>query len=111
MAGQQRSVDFDSAGFEQALQSYLGRLDIDTLAKARRLAFRAQRAMRQFAPVDTGRLRQSIGVTEGVDRRGAFFDVGPSVSYAIFQEYGTSTQRGTPFVRPGLLEAARDGLR
>lgn len=111
MAGAQRSVEFDSEGFEAALQGYLDRLDVDTLAKARRLAIRAQRSMRQFAAVDTGRMRQSIGVTEGVDQRGAYFDVGPSVDYAFHVEYGTSTQEAQPFVRPGLLEAARDGLR
>jgi len=53
-----------------------------------------------YAPVDTGRLRNSINhhlqssdtvVTE------------TNVEYAIYQEFGTSRQSGTPFLRPAGL--------
>jgi len=111
VAGQQRTaVDFDAAGWEAATQAALARLQIDTVAKAQRLAHKAARNMRQLAPVDTGRLRNSIGVTEGADARGLYFDVGPTVDYAIHVEYGTSRSPAQPFVRPGVAEAVADGL-
>ena len=53
------------------------------------------------APVDTGRLRNSIEHhAEGDDT----MVVETNVEYAIYQEFGTSRQRGTPFVRPSGYE-------
>lgn len=50
-----------------------------------------------YAPVDTGRLRNSIEHhPEGNDT----MVVQTNVEYAIYQEFGTSRQRGTPFMRP-----------
>ena len=112
MAGQQRtsSVDVDADGFLQALAKSVRALELRTEADLQRLAQKAARNMRQLAPVDTGRLRNSIGVTSGRDSRGLYVDVGPTVDYAVHVEYGTSRQEAQPFVRPGLAEAVRDGL-
>lgn len=52
-----------------------------------------------FAPVDTGRLRQSIGLKR-LDPD--TWRVGTNVSYAPFVEFGTRFQAPQPFFRPAL---------
>ena len=52
---------------------------------------------KSYAPVDTGRLRNSIEHhAEGKDT----MVVQTDVEYAIYQELGTSKQSGTPYMRP-----------
>ncbi len=52
---------------------------------------------KQMAPVDTGRLRNSIEHhSEGTDT----VVVETDVEYAIYQEMGTRYQSGTPFMKP-----------
>lgn len=52
---------------------------------------------KQMAPVDTGRLRNSIEHhPEGTDT----VVVETDVEYAIYQEMGTRYQSGTPFMKP-----------
>lgn len=52
---------------------------------------------RDYAPVDTGRLRNSIEHhLEGDDT----VVVQTNVEYAVYQELGTSKQSGTPFLKP-----------
>lgn len=54
-------------------------------------------AAKQEAPVDTGRLRNSIEHhAEGKDK----MIVSTNVEYAIYQEMGTRYQSGTPFIKP-----------
>lgn len=55
-----------------------------------------------LAPVDTGALRSSISTSiEGDGRRGAITaEIGPTVEYGIYQEFGTSTQPGQPYLGP-----------
>jgi HK97 gp10 family phage protein len=48
--------------------------------------------------IDTGALINSISVDIDSDRLGG--RVGPTVDYAIYQELGTSTQPGRPFMGP-----------
>lgn len=57
----------------------------------------------RYAPVDTGTLKRSItleikdsGMTAEVD--------GGHVNYAVYQEYGTRYQSGTPFIRPSFKD-------
>lgn len=71
-----------------------------------RTALRVETAAKRFAPVDTGRLRASITTVMGEDSDGLVAYVGSNVQYAIYQEYGTRFQSGTPFLRPA-LDAAR----
>lgn len=113
MAGQQRQggVILDTAAFEAGLRRQLDQLTLETEADLIRLGQRAVRSMRQFCPTDTGRLKNSIGLTQGRDSRGLYVDVGPAVDYAVHVEYGTRHQRAQPFVRPGLAEAVAQGLR
>lgn len=51
--------------------------------------------------VDTGRLRNSIDHAIGADH----VDVGSSVAYAPYLEYGTSRMAARPFMRPAIAEA------
>lgn len=113
MAGAQRvaQVIVDDAAFQAGLQRAVRQLKLETEADLQRLALRAQRAMRQLCPVDTGRLRNSIGVTTGRDGRGMYVDVGPATDYAVHVEFGTRYQDAQPFVRRGLAEAVAGGLR
>ncbi len=52
---------------------------------------------KSYAPVDTGRLRNSIAHhAKGNDT----MIIETDVEYAIYQEMGTRYQSGTPFMRP-----------
>ncbi|MBA2952114.1 hypothetical protein GON03_19045 [Nocardioides sp. MAH-18] len=68
----------------------------------RRTAHAIEAGAQALAPVDTGTLRASISTTlSGDGRSGAMSaEIGPTVDYGIYQEYGTSTQPGTPFLGP-----------
>lgn len=68
------------------------------LAKAEDLA-------KNFAPVDTGDLRASIGheVRSG-GARGIFGDLFVGVDYGAFQELGTSRNPPHPYMRPAILQ-------
>ena len=60
----------------------------------------AERYAKGYAPVDTGRLRNSI-THEAVPDEGAVY-IGSNVEYAPYQEFGTRYQSGTPFLRPAV---------
>lgn len=64
-----------------------------------------QSTAKEYAPVDTGRLRDSIQTT--IEETGSTIvgTVGTDVEYAVFQEFGTIHQPGTPFMRPAFDEA------
>lgn len=55
--------------------------------------------IRIFAPVDTGRLRDSYK-KQFVSPLNIL--IGSSVNYSIYQEFGTSRQRGTPHLIPAM---------
>lgn len=113
MAGNQRApqVIVDDRAFQDGLRRAVASLKLDTEADLIRLGHRAVRAMRQFCPVDTGRLRNSIGMTQGRDGRGLFIDVGTNLDYAPPVEFGTRHQEPQPFVRRGLEQTVQGGLR
>lgn len=73
--------------------------------EAEEAANRIQRRAKEFVPVDTGRLRDSIRVTQTGK---ASFNVGPGdeVEYAEYVEFGTSRSPAQPYMRPA-LEAER----
>lgn len=68
----------------------------------RKTAFDIEADAKVLAPVDTGTLRSSISTTiTGDGRHGTMTaEIGPTVDYGIYQEYGTSTQSGKPFMGP-----------
>jgi len=54
-----------------------------------------------LAPVDTGRLRQTIGYVVNPFKISVKF--GSNVFYDIFIEKGTSRQKAQPYIKPSLL--------
>ena len=60
-----------------------------------------QRVARPLAPVDKGRLRQSITFVKETDR----VYVGSTVDYAGYVEYGTVKQKAQPYLKPAFLNS------
>ena len=69
-----------------------------------KFAFLAESFAKQLTPVDTGRLRASIGITE---TRPIGAVVSTNVNYAIFVHEGTSRMRSRPFMEQGAEFAKR----
>ncbi len=59
-----------------------------------------------FAPVDTGALRGSITTTIGA--LGLSAEIGPSVDYGAYVEYGTSRQAPAAYMGPALDRVSPD---
>lgn len=87
--------DFDS------LLSYLEAsktsVQIATVKGVKKAGMLIQSDAKRLAPVDTGRLRNSIAVEAEETAAGAVAEVGSNVIYAPYVEYGTG-QRGDPSV-------------
>lgn len=62
----------------------------------------AETHAKKDAPVDTGRLRNSI--TYAVDTGEKAVYIGTNVEYAPYVELGTSRQKAQPFLRPAATE-------
>lgn len=73
-----------------------GKLKSGLTAAVTKTVFDVQRLAQGYAPVDTGALRGSISASAG----GMQGQVNSGVEYAIYQEYGTRYQSGTPHMRP-----------
>lgn len=96
------SVRIDGAALDRLLSSPAGPVAKDL---ARR-AVRVDAAAKRLCPVDTGRLRSSIGWRLAADSLGLLALIGTNVHYAPHVEYGTFRMRAQPFLRPA-LQAAR----
>lgn len=59
-------------------------------------------AAKTLCPVDTGRLRASIGVSQQFTPAGAVTTVGSNVEYSLYVELGTRRMRARPYLRPAL---------
>jgi hypothetical protein len=116
MAGQARSSDFelDDKAFRASLKAAMKEVKLGTERDLKSLAFDVQNRARVYAPVDTGRLRSSIGISDGRDARGYYVTIGTAVVYAPRIEFGFKGvdslgrryfQNPQPFLRPALLEA------
>jgi HK97 gp10 family phage protein len=95
---------FTVRGSEQ-LQRNLARLQGAERLRAQASALRAGAAVvelraKDYAPVDTGALMNSIAVDDPVTPTAAF--IGPSVEYAVHVEFGTVKMAAQPFLRPAL---------
>ena len=108
MAGQAVSATFDDDAWVRELPKALKRITLKSTADLQRLAISVQNRARTYCPVDTGRLRSSITHVMGEDRKGPYAEIGTNVAYAPFVEYGTQYTAAQPFLRPALLEAARE---
>lgn len=90
------------AALGSRLQTAGGRVGAKAAAALRKTAYDIEADAKALAPVDTGNLRNSISTTiTGDGRMGVMtVEVGPTAEYGVHQEYGTSTQPGTPFMGP-----------
>jgi HK97 gp10 family phage protein len=61
-----------------------------------------QRRATQLVPVDTGRLKSSIGYTVEATGKGPIAYVGSEVEYAAFVEQGTWRTSAQPYLVPAL---------
>ena len=78
-------------------------IDLKNEAVARaleKMGLVAERYAKEYAPVDTGRLRNSI--THATEPEEGAVYIGTNVEYGIYQEFGTVNQAGTPFLRPAV---------
>lgn len=93
------------------LAANLGKAGIRGTRKAqqaiRKTALDIESKAKQFAPVDTGALRSSIGST--ITGGGMSAVIGPTVAYAPYQEWGTSRMEAHPFMGPA-VNAAEPGF-
>jgi HK97 gp10 family phage protein len=84
------------------LQTAGGRVGSLASTALRKTAYDIEADAKILAPVDTGNLRNSISTTISGDGRFGTMtaEIGPTAEYGIYQEFGTSTQPGTPFMGP-----------
>lgn len=74
----------------------------DAIARAlEAIGIQAEGDVAELAPVDTGRLRDSITHETHAEEESVY--VGTNVEYAAYQEYGTSRMRAHPFLKPGIM--------
>ena len=66
---------------------------------------------KSLCPVDTGRLRSSIGHEMGQEGSSLFVRVGSNVNYAPYVELGTRRMSAQPFLVPALAAGVAKGLR
>ena len=94
-------VVLDQAAIERLLTSEQGPVGKELT----RRTIKVDRAAKQNAPVDTGRLRSSITWRLGRDSQGLLGIVGTNVQYAPYVEFGTARQAAQPYLRPALQAA------
>jgi HK97 gp10 family phage protein len=83
------TIDLGAAGYRgiKRAQQVIAKTGHGTVARAQ-----------QIVPVDTGNLRNSIGVD--LDPDGLGFEAGPTASYGHYVEYGTSRQGPASYMGP-----------
>lgn len=100
-------VDLDDEGFRQGIQQWWSSIQVKGPRDLARLGMKMKGEAQKLCPVDTGRLRSSITLTQGRDARGFFVDVGTNVEYASYVEYGTEKSPAQPFIRPAYILAGQ----
>lgn len=101
-----RAAEFslDSDAFMASLRAALAGIEVAAEEALWRLALGIQNYARLLAPVDTGRLRSSIFARRG----DGYVEVGSSVNYAVYVEFGTRFSPAQPYLRPAILIGAQD---
>ena len=86
----------------QELHSAAGRVGADMANVIRKGASDIERDAKINAPVDTGFLRSSISTDYTGDgrTRSMTAEIGPTASYALYVEFGTSRMRAQPYLFP-----------
>ena len=84
------------------LSADLGKASYEVTRKAQRVvaktAHDVEADAKRFAPVDTGALRNSNGAT--ISAGGLSAEIGPTVHYAPYLEFGTRRMSPQPFMGP-----------
>lgn len=98
-------IDFDASevrALGSRIKTSSGRIGAKAAAALRKTAFDIEADAKVLSPYEFGTLRNSISTDIiGDGRNGAMtVEIGPTVEYGIYQEFGTSTQSGTPFMGP-----------
>lgn len=71
-----------------------------------KVATKAYVKAKDYVPVDTGRLKKSIHISTNPSASGGNkYSVYTNQSYAKYIEYGSSTNRATPFMKKASLDA------
>lgn len=87
-----------------ALAADLGKAGYNATRKAQQVVAKAaldvEARAKVFAPVDTGALMNSIGADVAADSLSA--EIGPTVHYGAYVEYGTSRMAPQPYMSPAL---------
>lgn len=91
-----------SVKFTDNSKAILKELSRAERAGLRAIGMTAERHAKKDAPVDTGRLRNSIA-HEVVDSEAAVY-IGTNVEYAPYVELGTSRMAARPFLGPAATE-------
>lgn len=99
---------------QQLVQAFEGfeRILIKRLSEGiRGYALLVERGSKIFSPVDTGRMRASIGTSMGMTPNSLRAFVQTNVDYAIYVHEGTYKMRARPFMKWGLDAYRREGDR
>ena len=91
----------------KALQIGAGNGVKATKANIKKVAFNTERTSKKLTPVDTGRLRSSIGTSFKSTSDNFVARIGTDVNYATFVHFGTRRMRARPFLTEGLKFAIR----
>lgn len=96
------SYDEPFRRFAADMRAQSGRLGARAAQVVRKTAADIERDAKIMAPVDTGNLRSSISTALSGDGRAASMtaEVGPTASYGIYVEFGTSRMRAQPYLFP-----------
>lgn len=88
--------------FAADLRTESGRVSARGAVVVRKVTQGIIRDAKAMAPVDTGNLRASISATYAGDGRSNRMtaEIGPTASYGIFLETGTSRMRAQPYLFP-----------
>lgn len=91
-----------------SLGKSIGDADIAKLLREQinSIALRVERYAKQLTPVDTGRLRASIGTSWTIQGLGAIIQT--NTDYAVYVHEGTRYMRGRPFMERGADMAAQN---
>ena len=86
------------------LSADLGKASYEATRRAQKVVAKTaadiEATAKSLAAVDTGTMRNSIGTT--ISGGGLTAEVGPTVDYAIYNEYGTRRMAPRPFMGPAL---------
>ena len=101
-------IDFDSTKIEQALKNKIKQVEQAEQGVVKDLGSIVKKNARKFVPVDEGDLKKSLDMT--LTDNGKVAEIGTTLDYGRYQEYGTRKMPPQPFLRPA-LDVARKSVK